>query len=43
MQFGTYNPKLIEMRTIRTKYNIDVDIPKENPWASSLLLPVFLK
>jgi hypothetical protein len=40
MQFGTCDPKLIEMRT---KYNINVDIPNENPWASGLSLPVFIK
>ncbi|GES91619.1 hypothetical protein GLOIN_2v1877656 [Rhizophagus clarus] len=40
IQYGTYDPKLIEMRT---KYNNNVDIPTGNPWSSGLSLPVFLK
>jgi hypothetical protein len=40
MQFGSYDPKLIEMRT---KYNINADIPKEKTWASNLSLAVFTK
>ncbi|EXX57918.1 hypothetical protein RhiirA5_401425 [Rhizophagus irregularis] len=40
IQFGTYDPKLIEMRS---RYNINTDIPKEKPWASELPLPIFIK
>jgi hypothetical protein len=40
MQYGTYDPKLIEMKN---KYNINIDVPKNKPWASDLSLPVFTK
>lgn len=40
IQFGTYDPKLIEMRSI---YNINVDVPKEKPWGSDLPLQIFTK
>jgi hypothetical protein len=40
MQFGTYDPKLTEMKT---KYNVNVNIPKNTSWASDLSLPVFIK
>src|SRR5437763_920384 len=39
MQFGTHDPKLIEMKM---KYNMNVDIPK-NPWASNLSVTVYTK
>lgn len=40
MQFGTYDPRLIEMRN---KYNVNIKVPKNKPWASDLSLPVFTK
>src|SRR6266511_1460479 len=34
IQFGTYDPKLIEMKMKYNMYNMNVYIPK-NPWASN--------
>ncbi|PKK65250.1 hypothetical protein RhiirC2_786425 [Rhizophagus irregularis] len=36
IQFGTYDPKLIKLIEMRSRYNINTDIPKEKPWASEL-------
>ncbi|PKY58585.1 hypothetical protein RhiirA4_480616 [Rhizophagus irregularis] len=40
IQFGTYDPKLIKLIEMRSRYNINTDIP---PWASELPLPISIK